>query len=78
MDIYARILEERESKKLIQLATSPYNPKMYVKDRRYHYILNKAPIWNMDDVNHYMDQINTTITENLLTIYQMKRLIRGI
>ena len=55
------------SKKLIQIAGSPYNPKMCVKDRRYQYILKNAPIWNMDDVNRYIDRINETITEDHLS-----------
>ena len=52
---------------LIQISGSPYNPKMCVKDRRYQYILKNAPIWNMDDVNQYIDRINETITEDHLS-----------
>lgn len=54
------------SKKLIQLSGCPYKPSSSVIDRRYQYILKKAPMWTMDDANNYIDRINATITEDHL------------
>lgn len=55
------------SKKLIQLSGCPYKPSGSVIDRRYQYILKKAPMWTMDDANNYIDRINATITEDHLS-----------
>ena len=55
------------STKLIQLSGCPYKPSGSVIDRRYQYILKKAPMWTMDDTNNYIDRINETITEDHLS-----------